>query len=505
MFFRAKNGITQLVFCIFLCLCSSLCFTWSATMFSNVAVGAITSIILCFPMIALHRLNKKNEVKLNKASVVICFLLAFLWLMAESFKPGNAALFSYISGKTVLFSVVYTIGAFHLLTEFAKIFHSMLHASFSSTSKLSEIISGLSAKKIFILLCIFYIPHILMSFPGMLCVDSDHQLAQFFGRMPFTAHHPPAHTLLLGTLIQIGTFISGGHQIFGYFLFILVQSFILLFILTYMFVTMKKLRTPGVLMLISFLLVTVSPYFTAYAGAILKDCLYSYMFLLFMIEFLWLLVLKQDYWKSALHHVLYFVSVCGVYLFRNNGKHVLVIAILSYLIFLLKTKAIQKTKKNIVFLILPIVISFVFSAAIMHIFSIEKGSIKETLSLPFQQTARYVLQHHDEVTPKEKEAIDRILAYDQLAEIYDPNISDPVKETYKNPSMQEFLSYVGVWATQGWKHPYTYIEATVEQNQSLYYPFMVNGTICDINVLDSHPIFAKISDIRTKLYHILFH
>ena len=143
-------------------------------MFSNVAVGAITSIILCFPMIALHRLNKKNEVKLNKASVVICFLLAFLWLMAESFKPGNAALFSYISGKTVLFSVVYTIGAFHLLTEFAKIFHSMLHASFSSTSKLSEIISGLSAKKIFILLCIFYIPHILMSFPGMLCVDSDH-------------------------------------------------------------------------------------------------------------------------------------------------------------------------------------------------------------------------------------------------------------------------------------------------------------------------------------------
>ena len=53
-------------------------------------------------------------------------------------------------------------------------------------------------------------------------------------------------------------------------------------------------------------------------------------------------------------------------------------------------------------------------------------------SVPFQQTARYVKEHSEEITTEEAEAIRGILDFDHLAELYNPEISDAVKWTYKD-------------------------------------------------------------------------
>ena len=53
---------------------------------------------------------------------------------------------------------------------------------------------------------------------------------------------------------------------------------------------------------------------------------------------------------------------------------------------------------------------------------ITPGSTKEMLSVPFQQTARYIKEYSDEVTEKEKEVIDRVLNYDTLSERYEPTV-----------------------------------------------------------------------------------
>ena len=44
------------------------------------------------------------------------------------------------------------------------------------------------------------------------------------------------------------------------------------------------------------------------------------------------------------------------------------------------------------------------------------GSAKEMLSIPFQQTARYVTKYSDEVTEEEKDATNNVLQYDNLKE-----------------------------------------------------------------------------------------
>lgn len=63
-------------------------------------------------------------------------------------------------------------------------------------------------------------------------------------------------------------------------------------------------------------------------------------------------------------------------------------------------------------------------------FHVEKDTPKEMLSLPFQQTARYVRDYGDEVTEEEKAAIGQVLDYDKIVKGYMELTSDPVKTTY---------------------------------------------------------------------------
>ena len=102
------------------------------------------------------------------------------------------------------------------------------------------------------------------------------------------------------------------------------------------------------------------------------------------------------------------------------------------------------------------------------------------LSIPFQQTARYVKEHGGEVTEEERRAIDRVLDYKVIAENYDPNLSDPVKNTYKQKD-EHLGDYFRVWWQQFLKHPKTYIKATLNGTYGYYawknkikYPFGYN-------------------------------
>lgn len=72
----------------------------------------------------------------------------------------------------------------------------------------------------------------------------------------------------------------------------------------------------------------------------------------------------------------------------------------------------------------------VYGAAVHGLYpalGFKKGSEREMLSIPFQQTARYVAYVGDDVTEYEREVIGSVLDYDTLAESYSYACSDPVK------------------------------------------------------------------------------
>jgi len=83
------------------------------------------------------------------------------------------------------------------------------------------------------------------------------------------------------------------------------------------------------------------------------------------------------------------------------------------------------------------------------------------LSVPFQQTARYVKYHADELSDEDIKTIDYVLNYDTLAERYKPEIADPVKNEYnKYTKTKDLIAYFKIWFKGLVKHPETYIDAT---------------------------------------------
>lgn len=66
------------------------------------------------------------------------------------------------------------------------------------------------------------------------------------------------------------------------------------------------------------------------------------------------------------------------------------------------------------------------------------------------------------MTGEEARAIAAILDYENLAQLYEPELSDNVKWTYNdNAVTEEKLSYFKVWFQQFLKHPVTYFDATL--------------------------------------------
>lgn len=157
-------------------------------------------------------------------------------------------------------------------------------------------------------------------------------------------------------------------------------------------------------------------------------------------------------------------------LFRNNGIHVILLSF-PFLVF--------ANKKNLFKFILIFVatISFYFSynKIILPHFKITNGSIREALSVPFQQTARYVKEHKNEVTKNEKVIIDKLLNYDTIDTRYNPKLADPVKNEFnKDYTKKDLNNYFKVWFIEFKKHPLTYMEATIENTYGYFYPIETN-------------------------------
>lgn len=130
------------------------------------------------------------------------------------------------------------------------------------------------------------------------------------------------------------------------------------------------------------------------------------MFLLFMIELVYIILDGEKYWKSIRHIGLLAISMTLVILFRNNGKYI--IYPMSFVLIIMIIREYKKCldKQILIRGISAIVISLFLAVGseeflIFH-YNIQNGSIREALSLPFQQTARYIVEYGDEVTDEEK-------------------------------------------------------------------------------------------------------
>lgn len=488
--------------------------------------GTTVAATILFVMLILIELYiEKKEIKRDLLLYLICFGIAIIWTMAESFRCVNSLELLHAGAGQVIKTLIYIMGITNFLSELVSLLTIFIESKWDFKGNcvlLKKLCTKYSFRIYFFGLFICWFPNLILSYPAAMCPDAWNQLAQFYGAHKFTAHHPPVHTILIGLFENIGQMIGNGN--IGLFMFIFMQTIFFACVLAYMLNTMQKFSTPIWLISLTFIIAIVSPYYTEYIGLILKDNIYSYFILLFVIELFYILVLKQEFWKNKKHIFLFAISMIGSILFRNNGKYIIYPMVFLVIIICIMHNKEKLCKysffKVIIICIVTVAIPFgIQKGIVQYYYQIEDGSIREALSFPFQQTARYVKKYGEEVTKEEKKAINTVLSYKDLAERYDPRISDPVKATYKETaSTADLVNYLKVWFQQGLKHPITYIEATMNQNYYLVYPLKEDPTIYDASDTDMEnlvwfqeklgiheiPGIQKIDKLGTGFNQVLF-
>lgn len=328
-----------------------------------------------------------------------------------------------------------------------------------------------------LLLLVAWVPYLILDYPARISWDTWREMNMFFGYWPLTAHDPPAHTVLVSTVAKLG--MAMGDVNVGFFIFAGLQMLVGAFIISFGIDLMRQLNAPRWMVGAALLAGMFSTPIAYYSAEILKDCQYVHSFLLMIICFALLLKDPEAFFGHKRYVILFSGSIYGVLLFRKNGKYIIwlvLVAALIWLIVKLRRNGLPYLKKlgktPLLMLLLPILLANLTDFALARHYDIEEASIREAFSLPFQQTARYVKEHGDEIPPEEAAAIDAVLDYEKLPELYLPTKSDDVKRTFrKDVTTSDLSAYFQTWLRQLFRHPETYLWATIHQTYPLYYPF----------------------------------
>ena len=351
-------------------------------------------------------------------------------------------------------------------------------------------------------LLILYLPLMIVSYPGLITSDTVGQTIIGFPELVqseetgnagqlikpgshLNNHHPVAHTMLLHCCLVAGNKILHSWNA-GYYLYSVLQE--LAFICVIAFLIREYIQKNGVstwYAVCVLIYVFASPLIHNYVIQNTKDVFYA-LFLLLTIHF-WYHMIKDGGRRNLF---LLLVSATGTVIFRNEGQYVLMLAAAG-------SVCLNRTVRKQFAIVLLYLLAF--SVGYFHLLfpalGITPGSRREMLSIPFQQTARYIVEHGDQVTYEEREAIDAVLDYWQISEAYDPNTADPVKDLYRDPEVtsKALIRYLICWIKMGIKQPKTYLSAFLNNKYEYFYPD--HGHLWPVDYKRTGFLFAWITEL----------
>ena len=469
--------------------------------------------ILCFAAFVFFSkkgYSVKDIIKTNGKKALLPALLSVLLAFTCALgicvsSAGTGALFGSLVNavKAVLATIGFALFFFPSLSFLRDLYQK---ASFVSDKQ--SFFEKHAFLKAFGLMSVFYLPFLILSFPGNLCYDVIGQIEQVL-RGSFSTHHPLVHTLWVGGMAFLGKKVFSSMEA-GIFLYVVTQTLLLIaaFAAAIAFLAGQKVKS-GILWCL-LILFCITPIYTNLATTAVKDVPFAAFVLLYYIVFLSLL---QDPKKTAnvKYHIVFVLLQIGVITMRNNGLVLIALSGIGALIYLLRSKTEKKPGRIILFAGAFFAESILIAGCILSILSFslsaEKGSRGEMLSLPFQQVA-YTVRYSDKpLSEKQYAAIETVLTNPEiLAENYNPDIADPVKAFYKKDStLKENLSFLASYAGLGLSHPVLYAKAFVIHTYGWYTPSVSNVIRYETewDALDGLEIFPGAHKVMIFLYRFL--
>ena len=398
--------------------------------------------------------------KLSKIGIILSFILTICFLFGYSIKKFHIIdhlfykrnIIKSLFGFIIIFILLYL-----LIVGIYKLFDKLKTSQ--KGNKLYNFIFEKNPLLItFIIFFAFSIPIIIFFYPGPVHWDGLQELNYFYGIDKFSNHHPVFPTLLMGFAMKLGRLIYNDNL--GVFLYTFPQMIFSSFTFAYIFKFMKDIDTPKIIRIITFIFFLFNPVWYINGYTIVKDT-YYYLF------FIWFIIYYYKFYmeNSRKNSVILFLASLMVILFRNNGIYIVIVSLIPFVF----RKDIRKVILS--FIVSFLVFQFGYNKALDY-FKVEPSNIRETLSVPIQQTARYIKYYDNELTDKEREYVENLyrMSIKEIKKKYQPELSDPVKFPWKVNDKKELLEYFKFWFKCLKKHPKVYVDSFLENYYGYFYP-----------------------------------
>lgn len=403
-----------------------------------------------------------NKNKFNKTILIISIILSSFLIMGSAIDKTSTIDILFSSLSNIIYTTISLL--FYIILIYTFIFNLYQYLDNikikESHNKLYNFIFEKHPFIIpFLIIFIIGLPIILYFYPGTIQWDGMKQLDYFFGIKNWSNHHPAFSTFLMGICVDIGR--NLGSDNLGVFIYTFTQYIISCLTFAYIIKFLKELNTPKLFRIITLIYFIALPIWYINSYTLVKDTMYYLIFIYFFI-----FLIKYFYQTNRKNYIILLLSSILLVLFRNNGIYVVLI---TFLFLLFNKKEKINKKKNISLILIIIIIQIIYSIT-LSIFNISGGNIREMLSIPIQQTARYVSNYS--VNNEEKEIIENVFNADinTIKKKYNPEISDPVKFMFNLENKNELLDYFQIWIKQFTKHPKIYFDSFLQNYYGYFYP-----------------------------------
>ncbi len=453
--------------------------------------------------------------KLSMVSLIICFLLALAISAAPYYLEEEVCRISLSFILTALTNFLVLTGGFFIAETV--ITHYVCQVIRNQTDPVSDRILARKYSMIFcaLLISACWIPVLVALYPGTLINDSWGQLQQYIrflnAENALHDHHPVLVTLILGKMILTVLKITGNMQS-AFFIFVLIQAVFTSFAFSAsVHYAYRKLKVGKHAALCMLFLYCFLPIFPVSVQTVSKDALSAWLFVLFELLFIEGIRTQGEVFSDLRYLLLVIVLGLLCSLTKKVNSYVIILSLAGMFVFIPKKRGWQ-----IIPIIVIFVSMFVIMPKILRMNNIPFGGKQEMLSIPYQQTARYVKEYPDDITEEEYQSIDKLLTISDLAERYNAFNADPVKGYYEKGTKSMYINYIKAWITQGIRHPWCYIEAFNAMisgwfSFSEYDPLMsmdwhdqLDTTLIAEENAQRHGIFANTAESYIKFYHNLY-
>ena len=462
-------------FTLFLHTIESFFTTWALMKASRLEPGNIfTGVFFLLSFFLYRRIHYRlgeksfmHSAGVKRCAAVISILFTLLYMAVDGHQ--YISLLTSRLYQSIILTAVF-LGFYVLFYQLIMLLFSYsgdketLHRYFfvSEETDASRFCQKYSGAFSFLLCLICWLPYFLYQYPGIMTPDSINQFEQVLGEIPYSNHHPLAHTMVIKLFYNIGLLFTD-NRVIAISFYTFFQMCFMAFSVSYLINTLKAFRFRPLVLFIITLFYALVPYHAVFSVTIWKDIMFAGSVLLFTCS---LLRFLHGYkLQTVLMFIFTGIMMC---LFRSNGWYGFLLCI-PFLLYFYRGKAKIIFPSVALILLTVIVIKY---PAMNHAHVIQPDLI-ESLSIPTQQIAA-VLCNDRELSEEQLSLIENVVDLTYIKDLYNPTFADNMKElvragnqSYLSAHKKEFLK---LWIALGLAYPGDYLQAYIDQTYGYWYP-----------------------------------